>query len=144
VYHVFLGVDEKIIKRSYDSCLKFSQMLQEKEGEEKKEKHKTHTDDFDEENENPVSRMKKYKEYSTVSLFTWTKYYLSLVVIITTCVIMYVLIEQDVQGFNKEIEIFNRVEGLFPESSIALMNAYFTSYKKNNISITEYFNSTYQ
>lgn len=89
---MFLGVDEKIIKRSYDSCLKFSQMLQEKEGEEKKEKHKTHNDDFDEDNENPVSRMKKYKEYSTVSLFTWTKYYLSLVVIITTCIIMYVLI----------------------------------------------------
>ena len=30
VYHVFLGVDERLIKRSYDSCLKFFQMLQER------------------------------------------------------------------------------------------------------------------
>jgi hypothetical protein len=88
--------------------------------------------------------MKKYKEHSQLNLITYAKHYLSFLLIILVCIVLYVFIEIDSDSFNKEIEIFNRVEGLFPESSIALMNSYFKSYKKSSISISETFNSTYQ
>ncbi len=50
-----------MIKKSYDSCLKFSHMLEDKDNQEKKEKKRDH-EELSEDQENPVSRMKKYKE----------------------------------------------------------------------------------
>lgn len=58
--------------------------------------------------------MKKYKEDSKIDFLTYIKYFLSLGMIIIACVIIYVMLSVDVQIFNDEIEIFNRVEGLFP------------------------------
>ena len=57
---IFLGVDDKIIKKNYQECLKFSKMLEEKAGE--VQHGKKAVDKFDDSTDNPIRKMKKYKE----------------------------------------------------------------------------------
>lgn len=89
-----------MIKKSYDSCLKFSHMLEDKDNQEKKEKKRDH-EELSEDQENPVSRMKKYKEESTLDLLEYAKYYLSFIITILICSLIFVFMEIDVNRFNR-------------------------------------------